>query len=164
MKENLRKKPYKASELFEEICKRITLPDILDYHLGSHSDIEITSYEFDFGNHLEFGGNEGIYLDMYAEFSDGKRHNLGTFKTLREDRAALEQMAKLLSDFIFEGKWFVNQNLDDFTWEGFKVRAEESPFSYDCSTIERARERQKQMSEKYENVTIFDYAKRKYVE
>ena len=161
---NLRKKPYKASELFEEICKRITLPDILDYHLGSHSDIEITSYEFDFGNHLEFGGNEGIYLNMYAEFSDGKRHNLGTFKTLREDRAALEQMAKLLSDFIFEGKWFVNQNLDDFTWEGYNVKGKGQVISKDVPTLERAREIKQQLLEKYDEVEIFDYAKRKYVE
>lgn len=163
MKENLRRKPYKASELFEEICKRITLPDILDYHLGSHSDIEITSYEFDFGNRLEFGGNEGIYLSMYADFGDGKRHHLGTFKTLREDRQALEEMAKLLADFIFEGKWFVNQNLDDFTWEGYNVKGKGQKISKYVSTLERAKEIKEQLLEKYEEVEIFDYANRKYI-
>ena len=164
MKENLRKKPYRASELFEEVCKRITLPDILEYHYGSASDIEIKSYEFDFGNHLEYGGNEGIYLDMYVEYSDGTRHNLGVFKTLREDRQALEEMAKLLADFIFEGKWFVNQNLDDFTWEGYNVKGKGQCMSKDVSTIERAREIKAQLLEKYEEVEIFDYANRKYVE
>ena len=163
MKENLRKKPYKASELFEEICKRITLPEHLDYHIGSHSDIEIKGYEFDFGNHLEYGGNEGIYLSMYADFGDGKRYHLGTFKTLREDRQALEEMAKLLADFIFEGKWFVNQNLDDFTWEGYNVKGKGQVFSMDVSTLERAMEVKEQLLAKYDEVTIFDYAKRKYV-
>lgn len=160
----MRKKPYKASELFEEICKRVTLPEILDYHCGSCKDEEITGYEFDFGNHLEFGGNEGIYLTMYAEFCGDKRIQLGTFKTLYESRDALEKMAKLLSDFIFEGKWFVNNNLDDFTWSGYNVKGKGQLFSKDVSTIERAREIKQQLLEKYEEVEIFDYAKRKVVE
>ena len=162
MDKNLRKKPYKANELFDEICKRITLPDILDYHSGNRDDEEIRGYDFDFGNHLEFGGNEGIYLTMYAEFRD-KRIHLGTFKTLLESRDAMETMAKLLSDFIFEGKWFVNQNLDDFTWEGYNVKGKGQIISKDVSTIERAREIKAQLLEKYEEVEIFDYAKRKYV-
>ena len=159
----MRKKPYKANELFEEVCKRITLPDILDYHLGNDDGDEIRSYEFDFGNHLEYGGCEGIYLTVYAEYREEKIL-LGTFKTLREDRAALEQMAKLLADFIFEGKWFVNNNLDDFTWSGYNVKGKGQLISKDVSTIERAREIKQQLLEKYEEVEIFDYAKRKVVE
>ena len=160
----MRKKPYTGSELFEEICKRIPRLDILDYSLGSSKDVEIKGYDFDFGNHLSYGGNEGIYITMYAEFSNEERIHLGTFKTLREDRAALEQMAKLLADFIFEGKWFVNDNLDDFTWSGYNVKAKDQIISKDVSTIERAREIRDQMLENHEEVTIFDYAKRKFVD
>lgn len=159
----MRKKPYKANELFEEICKRITLPEMLDYHCGSSKDTVIDGYEFDFGNHLEFGGNEGIYLTMYADFGGDKRIHLGTFKTLYESRDALEKMAKLLSDFIFEGRWFVNNNLDDFTWSGYNVKAKGQLISKDVSTLERAREIKAQMLEKHAEVTIFDYAKRKEV-
>lgn len=73
-------------------------------------------------------------------------------------------MAKLLSDFIFEGKWFVNNNLDDFTWSGYNVKGKGQLISKDVSTIERAREIKQQLLEKYEEVEIFDYAKRKVVE
>lgn len=159
----MRKKPYKAKELFDEVCKRIALPDILDYHI-SREDEEIKTYEFDFGNHLEFGGNEGIYLTMYAEFSDGKRVQLGTFKTLMETRSALETMASLLASFIFEGKRFVNQNLDDFTWEGYNVKGKGQFISKDVQTLERARVIKAQLLELYPEVTIFDYANRKFVE
>lgn len=160
----MRKKPYKASELFDEICKRITLPEILDYQHGSYKDIDIDSYEFDFGNHLEFGGSEGIYLTLYAEYSSDRRVQLGTFKTLHETREGLETMAKLLADFIFEGKWFVNENLDDFTWSGYNVKAKGQLVSKDVATIERAREIKAQLLEKHDEVEIFDYANRKYVE
>lgn len=159
----MRKKPYKAEELFNEICKKIAIPDILDYHQGWRWDEnnEITNYEWDFGNHLEFGSNEGIYLTMYARFRD-KEICLGTFKTLSTTSEAMHTMAGLLADFIIEGKKFVNANLDDFTWEGYGVRTENG-WGYDCPTIERAKQRQAELLDKYDNVTIFDYAKRKYI-
>lgn len=161
----MRKKPYKAEELFEEICKRITVPDILDYYQGWRwDDQEITNYEWDFGNHLEFGGNEGIYLTMYARSRD-KEIILGTFKTLLETSEAMHIMANLLADFIIEGKKFVNANLDDFTWEGFNVKEKGACISRDCSTLERAKEHKETILSKRPDaeVTIFDYANRKYV-
>lgn len=67
------------------------------------------------------GGNEGIYLDLWIEYTaDGKRcvSGLGTFKTLRTDDKAMYIMAALLADFIIEEYAYVNANLDDFTCEG----------------------------------------------
>lgn len=159
----MRKKPYKANELFEEICKRIELPDILDYHL-SHEEREITTYDWDWGNNLDYGGNEGIYLDIYAQ-RRGERHLIGTFKTLNEDKESMYTMARLLVDFVSEGRKFVNNNLDDFTWEGFNVKEEGAYVSRDCSTLERAREHKANILEKRPDakVIIFDYAKRKEV-
>lgn len=160
----MRKKPYKAEELFKVICDRITLPDILDYYQGwRFDDKEIRTYEWDFGNHLEFGGNEGIYLTMYAE-SREDNICLGTFKTLRDTPEAMHIMANLLADFIIEGKKFVNANLDDFTWEGYKVSAKSTGWSYDCGTLERAKIRYKELSEKYGEVTVYDYANRKEIQ
>lgn len=159
----MRKKPYKASELFEEICKKIELPDILDYHMGTRSEEEIRDYQWDFGNDLEFGGNEGIYLDMYAQTRE-KRIHLGTFKTLLESKEAMKKMANLLVEFIFAGSQFVNSNLDDFTWNGYKISSEGAYVSFDRSTLDKAKERAAEMKKKYGNVTIFDYANRKEVE
>lgn len=160
----MRKKPYKASELFNEICSRITLPDILDYYRGEDlHDEEIKSYEWDFGNHLEYGSNEGIYLTMYA-WSREKEICLGVFKTLRQNAEAMHVMANLLADFIIAGKDFVNSNLDDFTWEGYKVTPKSTGWSYDCATLERAKMRYEELSKKCGEVTVFDYAKRKEVQ
>lgn len=158
----MRKKPYLGSELFNEIVKRIELPDIIDYANGSYKREEILNYEWDFANDLEYGSNEGIYLTMYAE-SENKKILLGVFKTLGEDKDALRKMALLLAEFIYAGKVFVNNNLDDFTWTGYKVSPEGEDWGYDCPTIERARERQAKMLETYSKVTIFDYEKRKEV-
>jgi len=67
-----------------------------------------------------FGGNEGIYLTMYLKGKYSKeglnydRVQLGTFKTLRDDRNALKYMSGMMSDFIWNGRKFVNENIDDF--------------------------------------------------
>ena len=62
---------------------------ILDYFLPDtrNSPAEIASDAFDFITKVNFGGNEGIYLDCYAEgriSEDGEKGlwHLGTYKTL----------------------------------------------------------------------------------
>ena len=159
----MRKKPYKASELFNEICKQLTLPDILDYYRGEDlHDEEIRGYEWDFGNDLEFGTNEGIYLTMYAKSKD-KEIMLGMFKTLVTSAEAMHKMASLLADFIIVGTKFVNENLDDFTWSGYNVKPVGALCSYDCTTIERAKKRYEELRQKYDDVVVFDYANRKEI-
>ena len=56
-------------------------------------------------SNLNYGGNEGIYLDLWIEyFNKGEKcqHGLGTFKTLYEDEKAMHRMAGLLADFVVE--------------------------------------------------------------
>jgi hypothetical protein len=55
--------------------KKDKLPNILDYGLATHRPMPITNYEFDLKNNLNYGGNEGIYLDLWIEyFIDGHKH------------------------------------------------------------------------------------------
>ena len=117
-----RKRPMTTEELFNRINvilkEKGKLPDILDYGLATHSPVSITNYEYGLKNKLDYGGNEGIYLDMWIEYTaDGTRcaNGLGTFKTLRTDDEAMHIMAALLADFIIEEYAYVNANLDDFT-------------------------------------------------
>ena len=168
-----RKRPMTTEGLFDTICKILKekgkLPDILDYRLATYNPVLITNYEYDLKNNLDYGGNEGIYLDLWIEYTtDGKRcvSSLGTFKTLRTDDEAMHIMAALLADFIIEEYAYVNANLDDFTWEGADVHViegsgEESKWGYFCRTMEAALKRKDELLTKYNKVIVRDNATRK---
>ena len=102
-------KPMTTAELFEKICgilkEKGLYPGILDYALAASTPKPITTYEYSFRNNLDYGGSEGIYLDLWIEyFNKGKKcqYGLGTFKTLYEDEKAMHRMAGLLADFVVE--------------------------------------------------------------
>lgn len=152
-----RKRPMTTEELFNRIDgilkEKCKLPDILDYGLATHRPVSITNYEYDLKNNLDYGGNEGIYLDLWIEYTaEGKKcaSGLGTFKTLRTDDKAMHIMAALLADFIIEEYAYVNANLDDFTWEGVDVHViegsgEKSKWGYSCGTMEAALKRKDEL-------------------
>lgn len=120
---------YTNEKLFNNITGMIKeqglLPDILDYYRPDRRLQEIRTYEWEVLGDLTFGGNEGIYLDIYIEGNLGTDINkiwLGTFKTLREDIAALKEMAILQAYFIWYCRKFVNDNIDDFEWTGYRLQ------------------------------------------
>ncbi len=168
-----RKRPMTTEELFNRINgvlkEKGKLPDILDYGLATHSPVPITNYEYGLKNKLDYGGNEGIYLDLWIEYiADGKRcaNDLGTFKTLSTDDEAMHIMANLLADFIIEEYAYVNANLDDFTWQGVDVHVieesgEKSKWGYSCGTMEAALKRKDELLMKYNKVIVRDNATRK---
>ena len=167
------KKPMTTEELFNRINgilkEKGKLPDILDYGLATHNPVPITNYEYGLRNKLDYGGNEGIYLELWMEYAaDGKRcaRDLGTFKTLSTDDEAMHIMAALFADFIIEEYAYVNANLDDFTWEGVNVHAieesgEKSKWGYSCGTMEVALKRKDELLKKYPKVIVRDNATRK---
>ena len=185
-----RKRPMTTEELFNRINgilkEKGKLPDILDYGLATHSPVPITNYEYGLKNKLDYGGNEGIYLDLWIEYTaDGKRcvSGLGTFKTLRTDDKAMHIMAALSADFIIDEYAYVNANLDDFTWgarhpgdvgsaltgverRGVDVHViegsgEKSKWGYSCGTMEEALKRKDELLMKYNKVIVRDNATRK---
>ena len=168
-----RKRPMTTEELFNRIDsilkEKCKLPDILDYGLATHNPVPITNYEYGLRNKLDYGGNEGIYLDLWVEYTAGGKRcvsGLGTFKTLRTDDEAMHIMAALLADFIIEEYAYVNANLDDFTWEGLDVHVieesgEKSKWGYSCGTMEAALKRKDELLMKYNKVIIRDNATRK---
>lgn len=168
------KRPMTTKEYFETICKRLSetkkLPEnILDYSLPTSEAIPIKTYEFDLRNHLAYGGNEGIYLDLFISCTSSKEkqpHPLGTFKTLQEDTDAMHTMTTLLADFLIEGCSYVNQHLDDFTWEGFDIHVLKedgttSSWGYTCSNIETSMKRKEKLLQSYPQVVIRDNVTRK---
>lgn len=139
------------------------------YGIATSKPVPIRIYEFELKNNLDYGGSEGIYLDLcieYFEDNEWIRSDIGTFKTLEESREAMHIMAGLLADFIIEGTAYINANLDDFTWTGADVRAFDENrkslnWCYSCIDMESALERKDELLKKYPQVTVRDNTTRK---
>ena len=166
-------KPMTTEDLFNKIQDILKaqgkLPAILDYGLATRSPVPIKTYEFDLVDKLAHGGNEGIYLDLWIEYyvnGNKQKRRLGTFKTLHEDNDTMHVMAGLLADFIIEGGGYINDHLDDFTWEGVDVHAlDESgkrySWGFTCCDMETALHRKDELLKKYPQVAVSDNATRK---
>ena len=166
-------KPMTTEELFEKINsilkEKSKIPDILDYSLATSNPIPIRTYEFDLRNSLNYGGNEGIYLDLWIEYrveNEKRRAAIGTYKTLYEDDNAMHIMASLLANFIIEEHSYMNKNLDDFTWEGADVRAlkdngDRVNWGYTCGTMDAALKRKDELLKNHQQVVVRDNATRK---
>lgn len=168
-------KPMTTADLFDKICeilkKKEVYPDILDYALPERNSVPIKTHEFCIKNNLDYGGSEGIYLDLWIEmyiYDEPQKFPLGTFKTLREDHDAMQIMGQLLANFIVEENAFVNANLDDFTWKGANIRifddgGKELNYVYTCKCMESAIKKKDELLQKYPRVVIRDNATRKEV-
>lgn len=168
----VRKKPMTTEEFFNKICEILKekelMPDILDYALATSDPVPMTTYEFNIRNNLDFGGSEGIYIDLWIEYyRDNEKvvNDLGTFKTLREDREGMQIMGKLLADFILGENAYVNANLDDFTWKGADVHpidgdGKRLSWGYSCQSMESALKKKDELLDKYPSVIVRDNATR----
>ena len=167
------KKPMTTEEFFNKICdilkEKDLMPNILDYALGPNNPVPMTTYEFDLRNNLGYGGNEGIYIDLWIEYyQDGmrQRKEIGTFKTLGEDREDMHVMGKLLVDFIVEEYAYVNANLDDFTWEGADVHPIDEDgktlsWGFSCRSMESALKKKDEFLKKYPAAVVRNNGTRK---
>lgn len=104
---------------------------ILDYFLPDtrHLPAEITCDEFDFITKVNFGGNEGIYLDCYAEgriLQDGEKGlwHLGTYKTLGTSLSDMQIFGKLGGTLTYFANKYLWEQGDRFLSDReLKVRA-----------------------------------------
>ena len=125
----MRKKPYTAGELFNEIIKDIPAPDFIEFARPSakpYCDTLIKTYSFNIYTRIVYGSNEGIYADVMLQGQYDIEQGapdlcIGVIKTLRSDDEAVEEMYKYCSKIFIKGTRFVNDNLDDFTWLGFRI-------------------------------------------
>lgn len=166
-------RPMTTEELFEKINgilkEKGKMSDILDYSHATNNPIPIRTYEFDLVNSLNYGGNEGIYLALWIKYrveNEERRAAIGTYKTLYEDANAMHTMATLLADFIIEEHSYVNENLDDFTWEGadihvLKENGERANWGYTYGTMEAALKRKDELLKHHQQVVVRDNATRK---
>ena len=173
----MREKPYTVKEFFEKvkekICNEGNWPDGIDYALPENKELEIRSSEFSVVSQVAYGGSEGIYLDIYLDGSiDEKqekysRIRIAVIKTLSESREAMRIMAKLGADWVVDVTAIVNENMEDFTWDGFKVQLYNSEgrkcLGYYCMDKEQARKFYEKYSVTYKRVTLCDMESRKVI-
>lgn len=119
---------YSAESLFDLIMQELKdegrVPDILDYALPTSEEHEFRDYEFDVLGCVNYGGSEGIYIDLFykGNIGDGRGFlsgEIGTIKTLNTDEESFHKMAVLMADFQMKATHFINHHLDDFTWTGY---------------------------------------------
>ena len=108
-------------KLFNQIVENLReddkLPDILEYSRPNLEEVVINSYEFDCLGRLTFGVFEGIHVRVYL-MSNFMRPaeiiELGSFKTLRDDKESWDIMAQLMADFQWECTQFINYHIEEF--------------------------------------------------
>lgn len=97
---------------------------IMDYFLpASLSTIELSDYKFDFDARVQFGENEGIYLDcsIRGHFDENISSDMtqilhcGTFKTLGASLEDMRIMGELAGSLVYFAKEYVNENIDKYT-------------------------------------------------
>lgn len=159
-------KPMTIGELFHTICGNLRqkglMPDILDYALPESNGREIKNPDISIGSNLDYGGSEGIYLDIWIDMGqDRGQEHAGTFKTLYEDSKAMYAIAKLLADFIMEADRYINANLELFTWEGADVypcneSGDKDGVKYSYSSMEQALEQKDRLLLCRPHVAVID--------
>lgn len=154
------KKPIQGNELFRRICKIAGVDHNeekyhLDYCISDdyHGNIDITYPSFELETTVKWGGNEGIYCNVYiyGNFNEDTikkpdRLHIGTIKTLVETDAQMMRMYHMAGRIYLLGTKYINEILDDLTWLGYEMKylkedGTPSPWSYEIFTRERVLER-----------------------
>lgn len=122
----MKRKTYTTKDLFDivmaELSARDQVPDILDYALAAWNPKPVLDYGFDVLGCVNYGGSEGIYIDLFysGDIGNGvEKGEIGTIKTLSRSDEAFLAMAELMARFQIEATRFINNNLDDFTHVGY---------------------------------------------
>lgn len=96
---------------------------IMDYYCAeSFNVMELTDCEFDFEANVQFGTNEGIYIDcsIRGHFNENepsdkpKDLRCGTFKTLGTTLNDMQIMGELAGSLVYFAREYVNNNLDRY--------------------------------------------------
>lgn len=129
MRRKGRGKLYTTAELFriinDELKAKGLIPDHIDYSLATSEKINIKAAGWDCIFVVMFGGNEGIYLDIFLRGDTGNIWYgdvcVGTYKTLRTDKEAYADLANLGTEFVFAVRDFAIDHSSDFDWSGYKI-------------------------------------------
>ena len=140
-----------TSNLVHDVLEQLKKTDfwqILDYANLDKNEENILDIEFDVLATTKYGGNEGIYTDLWINGNIGNSQNnsyhICTCKTLYEDDEHFRQMALFGAEFqILSRKW-IDQHFDQLIRTGVKLtcyKNEIEKAEYICCSKERAEEK-----------------------
>lgn len=159
-----RKTPYTNHELFRLLCKKVNLPEHLQFALPYSEIKSIKHADGLFWNRLEFSNYEGINLEIGLEYFDerSKIIHLGCFKTQDTSLQAMEDMGKLLADLVYVMNDLVKSNKEDFEWEGYqilgiKANGQTSSYTSRYYTIGATMREVVRLLKSYSYVRLFNY-------
>jgi len=113
-----RNKPITTKVLFGIINQRLKeqglLPDILENVCPARNEYQINGHHWDTIGIVNFGTNEGIWLDLYCYYGNDKKIPIGSYKTLYDDKTAYKTMGELNAEFVFETNKYVRDHMDEF--------------------------------------------------
>lgn len=164
----MRKTPYTIDEYFTElssVLKEKGSLDTLDYFLGSRETHALTTYEFQILSRLEYGGSEGIYLNLMIKIGDFI-YPFGTCKTLYDNNEAMLRMGQLYAEFVLASSEFVSKNEEDFIYEGYSLKGykgcDSLPYTYEVKTSAAKEQSLNKLFEKEgcDSVIVTNYERR----
>lgn len=116
-------KYYTIKELFNivdnSLKEKNLIPDIINYGLPGNRDVQIRETAWDVYGIVNFGSNEGIYLDIYLEGEVTKKAKnwdeiekvwLACYKTLGTSKEDFKKMSDLNTEFVFDLRKYINDN------------------------------------------------------
>lgn len=120
--------------VFDTIIEELKAADqwpqeIIDYALASGDNVELRSAEIHPFFKLDFGGSEGIYLDIYVDGEELKYAStgeeqvyLGCVKALEESEDAFRRFAVLGADFQLKLNAYIYKHHDELNRKGYSVK------------------------------------------
>ncbi len=135
MEENMKKKiSYEdiMYEIIDSLEKEGLLPNHLDYvSVGKYDDfskVKITNLEserLELKYSLDYGGSEGIYLDVEAydfRYPDSDKWvNVLTIKTLNTDDSSMADMAGIIGNISIKFRKFIDDNWELLSRVGYRI-------------------------------------------
>lgn len=107
------KKKFDMKGIAKTIIQESKIPDIVDYcNTDRHTSAEIHSTDVQMLGYLNYGGSEGIYLDVFLKEGANITHII-TAKTLYTNEEAMNKMGELLGNLTYHFIKFINKNWDE---------------------------------------------------
>jgi len=154
-------RPYTLKEfarVIEKIANETKVPyfDHLDYFDGhtewNNPNENVVDNEWcSVISRTIYGGNEGIYTDLYLQFPNGEERRFATAKTLGEGDGDYINMHIMAAHLCLIANKYINTHADEFCWKGFDVCYEKdgNRFTYCwCHTIENAKKNVAELKER----------------